>query len=95
MSKKLYLVETISIYRMRYVLEDENAEYAADSVTSNGYPIELMEFSQHHIDENISSIREIDKEEYLRLFAEDNSYLSTWTEEQKFKFINRRPEEDE
>ena len=82
-----YLVETISMFRMRYVVEAECAEHAKDEVTMNndGY---LHEFSQHHLDEIITSTREIDREEYLRMFNEDNDYLQDWDEEQKFKFVN-------
>lgn len=81
-----YLVETISMFRMRYVIEAENEEYAKDEVSMNdGH---LREFSQMHIDENITSVREIDRTEYLRMFDEDNHYLRGWSEDQKFEFVN-------
>jgi len=82
-----YLVETISMFRMRYVVEAENAEHAQDEVTMN-YGGELAEFSQKHVDELIISAREIDRDEYLRLFDEDNDYLKSWDEDQKFNFVN-------
>ena len=78
-----YLVETISIHRVRYVVECESAEHAKDTVTMN----EAEEFSQLHIDEMITSTRVIDDAEYLRLFDEDNSYLKDWSEEEKFKYV--------
>ncbi len=81
-----YLVETISMFRMRYVIEADNAEHAKDEVTMNDG--NLREFSQLHVDENITSAREIDREEYLRLFDEDNDYLQNWDEEQKLDFVN-------
>lgn len=81
-----YLVETISMFRMRYVIEADNAEHAKDEVTMNNGG--LHEFSQLHIDENITSAREIDREEYLRLFDEDNDYLKNWDEDQKLDFVN-------
>lgn len=84
---KLFLVETVSIYRMRYVIETENADHAADEVVMNSG--NLSEFSQKHLDEIISSTREIDEAEYLKLFNVDNDYLMNWSENQKFKFINR------
>ena len=84
---KLFLVETVSIYRMRYVIETENADHAADEVVMNNG--NLSEFSQKHLDEIISSTREIDEAEYLKLFNVDNDYLMNWSENQKFKFINR------
>jgi hypothetical protein len=81
-----YLVETISMFRMRYVIEAENVEHAKDEVTMNVE--ELAEFSQHHVDEVITSSREIDDTEYLRQFDKDNEYLKDWTEGQKFSFVN-------
>ena len=81
-----YLVETISMFRMRYVIEAENASDAKDEVTMNVG--ELAEFSQHHVDEVIISSREIDDAEYLHQFDEDNEYLKDWTEGQKFSFVN-------
>lgn len=85
--KKLFLVETVSMFRIRYVIETENADYAADEVVMNNG--NLSEFSQKHLDEVISSTREIDEAEYLRLFDADNDYLMPWDEDHKFKFINR------
>ena len=82
-----YLVETISMFRMRYVIEAESPEHAKDEVIMNDNG-DLREFSQMHIDENITSVREIDREEYLRLFNEDNDYLQDWDEEQKLSFVN-------
>ena len=71
---------------MRYVIEAENVEHAKDEVTMNVG--ELAEFSQHHVDEVITSSREIDDTEYLHQFDEDNEYLKDWTEGQKFSFVN-------
>ncbi len=78
-----YLVETISMHRIRYVVECESQEHAKDIVTMH----EAEEFSQLHIDEMITSTRVIDDQEYLRLFDEDNDYLKAWSEEQKFKYV--------
>jgi hypothetical protein len=86
MEKKLYLVETVSMFRMRYVVEAKEAEHANDEVVCNLG--DLREFSQQHIDENIFTTREISKDEYMRLFAEDNDYLESWSDEQKKQFIN-------
>ena len=82
-----YLVETVSIFRMRYVVEANNASDAKDEVTMNNDG-QLHEFSQLHIDEMITSTREIDRTEYLRLFDEDNDYLQEWDEEQKLDWVN-------
>ncbi len=82
-----FLVETISVFRMRYVVEANNASDAKDEVTMNNDG-QLHEFSQLHIDEMITSTREIDRAEYLRLFDEDNDYLQDWDEEQKLNWVN-------
>jgi hypothetical protein len=82
-----FLVETISVFRMRYVVEANNASDAKDEVTMNNDG-QLHEFSQLHIDEMITSTREIDRAEYLRMFDEDNDYLQDWDEEQKLNWVN-------
>lgn len=84
-----YLVETVSIFRMRYVVEAKEATHATDEVVMRLGDCNFQEFSQHHVDEVISSVREIDDDEYLNLFDEDNSYLETWTDEKKFEFVNK------
>ena len=92
MKKKLFLVETVSIFRQRYVVEALEEEHANDEVTANttgGYDDEWQEFSQKHIDEVITSTREITEEEYLDIFDKDNDYLVSWPDYQKFRFINR------
>jgi hypothetical protein len=83
--KKLVLVETVSQYRMRYVVECDEVSHAADEVVMERVGDEL---SQHHLGEVILSTREIDRAEYLRMFDEDNDYLRSWPLEKKFKMIH-------
>jgi len=80
-----YLVETIDMFRMRYVIECDSQEHAIDIVTMK----EAEEFSQLHLDETISYARVIDDQEYLRLFDEDNDYLKAWSEEQKLNYVHK------
>jgi len=90
--KKLFLVETVSIFRQRYVVEAFEVDHAKDEVimnVTNGYSENFEEFSQKHIDESITSAREITEEEYLDIFDEDNDYLASWPDYQKFRFINK------
>lgn len=87
--KKLFIVETISLFRMRYVVEALEAEHASDEVTFELGNTEFKEFSQHHVDEVITSTREITQEEYLKQFDIDNDYLADWPVEQKFEFVNK------
>lgn len=83
-----YLVETISMFRMRYVIEALEETHACDEVVMNNSEGFLREFSQLHLDEIITSSREIDDAEYLRLFDRDNDYLKDWTDDQKFNAVN-------
>ena len=86
---KLYLVETISMFRMRYVVECKEEGHALDEVTMHiGGGEELKEFSQQHLDEIISSSRELSKIEYLDLFDKDNDYLKNWSAQEKMNLVN-------
>jgi len=89
MNMKKYLVETVSIFRMRYVVEAKEATHATDEVVMNVGKVDFNELSQYHVDEVISSVREISSEEYLKIFNEDNDYLKNWSDEQKFRFVHR------
>jgi hypothetical protein len=87
--KKLVLVETISQHRIRYVVEvEDNLEHALDEVFCREHDIDFKEFSQNHLGNVIVSHREISGDEYLKIFNEDNDYLSMWPEEQKNRLIN-------
>lgn len=81
-----FMVETISTFRLRYVVDAHEASHAMDEVSMN--EVNLKEFSQMHIDETITSVREINREEYLRMFDEDNSYLQNWDENTKLGWVN-------
>jgi len=90
MSKKLYLVETVSIFRMCYVIEAKEEKHALEEVVMNKtgeYNEKWEEFSQKHIDEVIVSSREITKKEYLQAYDIDNPSFSDWKPEQKYKYI--------
>jgi hypothetical protein len=91
MEKELVLVECVSTFRMRYVIEVPagKKEWALDTVTLN----EAEEFSQEHLGEQIVSHRVIDETEYLRVFDEDNGYLKSWDNDKKFRMITRLDED--
>ena len=94
---KYVLVETISQYRMRYVIEvpdDHNdgehpcttKQWAEDSVTME----EMKEFSQQWLGEVITSSRELTRDQVLELVNEDNDYCNgkygnPWSDEQKIE----------
>lgn len=93
--KKLVMVDTISQHRVRFAVEvEDNIDYALDEVICKESDPHFNEFSQEHIGTTIVSRREINKEEYLRMFDEDNKYLSDWSEERKLNFINKTTYEE-
>lgn len=77
------LVETISQFRQRYVVEVPvgKSEYALDSVTME----DVKEFSQKHLGETIVSSRVISEKNALDLYDEDNVFLKNWSDEKKME----------
>ena len=59
----LFVVETISQFRTRYVIDCQEADHAEDTVTME----EADEFSQMHLGETILTTREITYEEFTRM----------------------------
>jgi hypothetical protein len=89
---KLVMVETLSQFRHRYVVEIPDDSYdfvASDYILYND---DAKEMSQHHLGEIEFSKREITKEEYIKLFNEDNDYLVGWLEDNKLAQINKLTE---
>lgn len=81
MANKLVLVECVSMFRMRYMVEvpEDHPEYALDTVTMN----EAKEFSQEHLGETIVSHRQMTEAEALALCDIDNHYCKSWNDQQK------------
>jgi len=80
---KWVMVECISTFRMRYMVETpaDHPEYALDTVTME----EAKEFSQVHLGDQILSHRVVTKEEALVQCDSDNDYTKDWPEEQKME----------
>ena len=80
---ELVLVECISQFRQRYMVEvpKGKAEWAMDTVTLN----QAEEFSQAHLGETIVSHRVVSVEEMLTLCDKDNDYAKAWNDEHKMK----------
>ena len=78
---QLVLVECISMFRQRYVVEVPagKSEWALDTVVMQ----EAKEFSQEHIGENIISHRVMSEEEVLALCSIDNDYANNWNDKLK------------
>lgn len=80
-NKVWVMVECVSMFRMRYMVEApaDHPEYAFDTVVCN----EAKEFSQKHLDEVIVSHRVMTEDEALKFCDQDNDYCQSWTDEQK------------
>jgi hypothetical protein len=89
--KKFVMVEVLSQFKIKYVVEvEDDIDHALDEVVMEESNTSFNEFSQLHLEPTvILSHYEINKDEYLKMFDEDNDYLKGWTEEQKLKFINK------
>ena len=85
------MVDCLSQFRIRYCVEvEDNVEHALDEVICRDGDMEFQEFSQEHLEPSpILSYREISKEEYLKMFDEDNDYHKSWDEDQKLRFVNK------
>lgn len=77
------LVDTVSQFRMRYMVQvpKGKAEHALDTVMME----EAKEFSQKHLGETIVSHRVVSTEEALKIFDQDNDYLTGWADEVKIR----------
>ena len=77
------LVEAISQYRMRYMVQvpKGKSEWALDTVVCN----EAKEFSQEHLGETIFSHRVMELDKALELCDNDNSYGKGWDVDTKLK----------
>ena len=89
--KKLVMVEALSQFRLRYVIEvEDDIDHALDEYIMRESDPEFNEFSQKHIDPTvIIDHYEITEEEYLKMFDEDNDYLASWDKEKKLSWINK------
>lgn len=87
---KKYLVETVCTYRMRYVVEAEDALEAENYVMDGLQTNNVKEFSQKHIGEEVFSVHKIKNGDYIKLFDTDNDYLQGWPEHMKKEFINKQ-----
>jgi len=86
---KKFLVQTVTTYRISYVVEAEDEFHAEtrvmDGITTGG----LKEFSQKHLDECMYDTRRIKKKAYIELFDKDNAYLKEWPLKMKYELVNR------
>lgn len=88
MSDKIFIVETISVFRHTYYIRAKEATHAQDEVVCRLHDSDFIEGSQHHVGENISDCREVTEREFLKTFDRENHYLKEWSRERKMDHIN-------
>jgi len=93
--KKLFLVDTISVFRRKYVIEAESLVHAYDEITMRESKNELDYFepvTERYLDETISDGREITKQDFdkmLETLKEDSSEnCSHWLGDKLIRKIN-------
>ena len=74
--KKLYVVDIVSSFRLRYVVEAKEESHALDEVVCRESETEFKEFSQEHLGTHIFDSREISLEQYHELFMSCLLYTS-------------------
>ena len=82
-----YLVEALSQYRMVYVVDTDQQDWAEEAVWLE----EVPEFGQMHLGEMVISSREVTDEDCVRVHDELNDYLKDWTREQKLARVYKDP----
>lgn len=88
MTDKIYVVETIGIFRNTYYVRCKEGSHAADEVVCRIHDPDFIEGSQFFVDESIANVREVTEEEFIRTFDSENEYLSKWPKEKKLERIN-------
>ena len=97
MSKKLFVVDTLITYRMRYVIEGDELSHAYDEITMKDSGLDadfFEEVSQKCLGEQIIEGREITKDEFsamLKRMEQDKSELcSHWLGDKLIRKIDYR-----
>ena len=86
--RKIFIVESVSTFRIRHAVFATCEEDAADEFIMRDNDDTLTEMSQEHIGANIFSIREVKEKEFIKEFDKDNDYFKNWSKEQKLSTIN-------
>lgn len=100
MKSEYVVIDTVSMFRQRYVVPKEVVEswntdvkandklikeWAMDAVTTE----EIKEFSQKWLGETITNVDMVDTQKILKLFAEDNpEIIKEWSQAKQLDFIN-------
>lgn len=83
--KQIQIIETISMFRIRYVVRTDDKDLAVNFFESGKIDAEM---SQYHLGEIISHVRTVNEDEFIEIFDEDNDYLNDWSKEKKLDSIH-------
>lgn len=86
--EKIFIVETVSTFRITYAIKGKSLEHALDTVTCE----EADEINQEFLGETIFSGREVTKTELLEKelnFPYMNDNPSVWTEEKRLSKVHK------
>jgi hypothetical protein len=93
--KKLYVVDTISTFRHRYVIEADALEHAYDEITmiDSGNDADSFEsVSQKHLSETIIDGRKISKKEFRKMLEklaqDEDEMCSHWMGDKLIRVID-------
>lgn len=88
MDKKIYVVETISVFRHTYYIRAKEESHALDEFYYSKDKDTFREGSQRHLDEIHTDVRELSEEEFLSEFKRNEPCFAGIPQERKFDFIN-------
>lgn len=88
MASKIYIVETVSVFRHTYYVKAKEAAHAMDEVVCGMGTSDLIEGSQMHVGENISHVREVTEREFLKVYDQENEHTRHLSNAEKLKSIN-------
>ena len=88
MDKKIYVVETISVFRHTYYIRAKEESHALDEFYYNKDKDTFKEGSQRHLEEIHTDVRELTEEQFLSEFKRNEPCFAGIPQERKFDFIN-------
>ena len=84
----IYVVSTVSTFVVRYAVRAKSLQDALDHVAGRANDSDFKELSQNHTGYDVIDGSKHTPEEYLDRFDDENTYLQSWSDAQKFNMIN-------
>jgi hypothetical protein len=94
---KFVMVTTVSQFRMRYVIEvsDDECDFPTDFAKDTVVCEEALEFTQKHLGESIVDAQEIELEDAIAQYRQEEPVFSGWSDEQIIENVITKFAEDE